>query len=198
MQLREDNKKTQSHYYAKASERNVLSHIRQWLCLSIFFGLCYFPARVDDVIPFLELMALSSGYDHNKAVLGSISFLHKNLGLSFPADGFQIKLTLQALKRWLARAPNQALPIRPAHLLKMYNFLTFWILRILISGVHFLWDSVASAQKTHLILTLWRSWLSGKFLSIEVWLCSVLTSAKLFNLARETWLFLWWAIIVEL
>ena len=123
MQLREDNKKTQSHYYAKASARNVLSHIRQWLCFSIFFGLCYFPARVEDVIPFLELMALSSGYEHIKAVLGSISFLHKNLGLSFPADSFQIKLTLQALKRRLARAPNQALPITPAHLLKMYNYI---------------------------------------------------------------------------
>ena len=123
MQLREDNKKTQSHFYAKASARNVLSHIRQWLCFSIFFGLCYLPARVEDVIPFLELMALSSGYDHIKAVLGSLGFLHKNLNLPFQADSFQLKLTLQALKRRLARAPNQALPITPEHLLKMYKFI---------------------------------------------------------------------------
>ena len=114
---------TQSHYYAKASARNVLSHIRQWLCFTIFFGLCFLPARTEDIIPFLELMALSSGYDHIKAVLGSIGFLHKNLGLSFPADSFQIKITLQALKRRLARAPNQALPIAPEQLLKMYKFI---------------------------------------------------------------------------
>ena len=114
---------TQSHYYAKASARNVLSHIRQWLCFTIFFGLCFLPARTEDIIPFLELMALSSGYDHIKAVLGSIGFLHKNLGLSFQSDSFQIKITLQALKRRLARAPNQALPIAPKHLLKMYKFI---------------------------------------------------------------------------
>ena len=122
-QLREDNKMTQSHYYAKASARNVISHIRQWLCFCIFFGLCCLPAKVEDVIPFLELMALSSGYDHIKAVFGSIGFLHKNLGICFPSDSFQIKLTLQSLKRRLARAPNQALPIAPAHLLKMYQFI---------------------------------------------------------------------------
>ena len=114
---------TQSHYYAKASARNVLSHIRQWLCFAIFFGLSSLPARTEDIIPFLELMALSSGYDHIKAVLGSISFLHKNLGLSFQSDSFQIKITLQALKRRLARAPNQALPITPEHLLKMYEYI---------------------------------------------------------------------------
>lgn len=68
-------------------------------------------------------MALSSGYDHVKAVLGSIGFLHKNLGTSFPVDSFQIKLTLQSLKRRLARAPNQALPITPEHLVEMYKFI---------------------------------------------------------------------------
>ena len=114
---------TQSYYYAKASTRNVLSHIRQWLCFTIFFGLAFLPARVEDLVPFLELMALSSGYDHIKAVFGSIGFLHKNFGISFPYDSFQIKLTLQALKRRLAKAPNQALPISPAHLTEMYKLI---------------------------------------------------------------------------
>lgn len=66
-------------------------------------------------------MALSSGYDHIKAVISSIGFLHKNLDLPFPGDSFQLKLTLQSLKRKLSKAPNQALPISPEHLVAMYN-----------------------------------------------------------------------------
>ena len=93
------------------------------MCSTIFFGLCFLPATEENLIPFLELMALSSGYDHVKAVLGSIGFLHKNLGTSFPVDSFQIKLTLQSLKRRLARAPNQALPITLEHLVEMYKFI---------------------------------------------------------------------------
>ena len=114
---------TQSFYYAKASTRNVLSHIRQWACFTIFFGLAFLPAQVENLIPFLEIMALSCGYDHIKAVFGSIGFLHKNLGIPFPHDSFQIKLTLQSLKRRLARAPNQALPISPTHLREMYKYI---------------------------------------------------------------------------
>lgn len=68
-------------------------------------------------------MALTCGYDHIKAVISSIGFLHKNLGLSFPHDSFQLKITLQSLKRKLARAPNQALPISPKHLVQMYKFI---------------------------------------------------------------------------
>ena len=66
-------------------------------------------------------MSLSCGYDHIKAVMGSISFLHMNYETKFPDDCFQMKLTLQSLKRKLARAPNQALPISPTHLLAMYK-----------------------------------------------------------------------------
>ena len=112
---------TQSFYYAKASARNVLSHIRQWVCFTIFFGLVFLPARSEDLILFAELMSLSCGYDHIKAVIGSIGFLHKNFGIDFPQDSFQLKITLQSLKRKLARAPNQALPISPSHLMAMYK-----------------------------------------------------------------------------
>ena len=79
------------------------------------------PARPEDLIIFAELMAISSGYDHIKAVIGSIGFLHKNLSMDFPHDSFQLRITLQSLKRRLARAPHQALPISPAHLVKMYE-----------------------------------------------------------------------------
>lgn len=122
MQLKQDNRATQSFYYAKASARNVLSHIRQWICFCIFFGLVTLPAKPDDLVTFAELMALSSGYDHIKAVIGSIGFLHKNFDYQFPHDSFQLKVTLQSLKRRLARAPNQALPISPSHLVSMYQY----------------------------------------------------------------------------
>ena len=74
---------TQSHYYAKASARNVISHIRQWLCFCIFFGLCCLPAKVEDVIPFLELMALSSGYDHIRQSLVLLDFFTRTLEYPF-------------------------------------------------------------------------------------------------------------------
>ena len=122
-QLRNQNRLTQSFYYAKASSRNVLSHIRQWVCFSIFFGLTFLPARSENLILFAELMALSSGYEHIKAVISSIGFLHKNLNIGFPQDCFQLKITLQSLKRRLAKAPNQALPISPQHLAAMYKFI---------------------------------------------------------------------------
>ena len=122
-QLREDNRATQSFYYAKASARNVLSQIRHWVCFCLFFGLIFIPARPEDLVLFAELMALSSGYDHIKAVIGSIGFLHKNLNISFQNESFQLRTTLQSLKRKLAKAPNQALPISPSHLKAMYQFI---------------------------------------------------------------------------
>ena len=122
-QLRLDNRSTQSFYYAKASARNVLSHMRQWVCFCLFFGLILLPAMPEDVILFAELMALSSGYDHIKAVIGSISFLHKNYNMYFDSESFQLRTTLQSLKRKLAKAPNQALPISPSHLRAMYQFI---------------------------------------------------------------------------
>ena len=82
-QLRTESRMTQAYYYAKNSSRNVLSHIRQWLFCSIFFNLGVLPASIDDVILFVELMAISAGYDHIKNVIGSITFLHKVLDLPF-------------------------------------------------------------------------------------------------------------------
>ena len=67
-------------------------------------------------------MALTTGYDHIKAVIGSIGFLHKIFDMPFHPDSFQLRLTLQSLKRRLARAPLQALPISVSHLKAMYNY----------------------------------------------------------------------------
>ena len=76
---------------------------------------------MDDVILFAELMAISSGYEHIKNVISSIGFLHKVLDLPFARDSFRLRLTLQSLKRKLARAPLQALPISVEHLKLMYK-----------------------------------------------------------------------------
>ena len=120
-QLRTASRETTAFYYAKNSARNTISHIKQWLFFSIFFGLCILPASVDDIILFAELMAISSGYEHIKNVIGSIGFLHKVLDLPFDRDSFRLRLTLQSLKRKLARAPLQALPISVEHLKLMYK-----------------------------------------------------------------------------
>ena len=74
------------------------------------------------MVLFAELMSHSSGYDHIKAVIGSIAFLHKIFDLHFERESFHLRLTLQALKRRLAKAPNQALPITIGHLKAMYKF----------------------------------------------------------------------------
>ena len=121
-QLREANRWTQSFYYAKATTRNVLSHIRQWVFFAVFHGLCFLPASIENVVLFAELMSQSSGYDHIKAIIGSLSFLHKIFDLPFDRESFQLKLTLQSLKRRLAKAPLQALPITIRHLKAMYKY----------------------------------------------------------------------------
>ena len=120
--MRTDSRMTQAFYHAKNSTRNILSHIRQWLYFSIFFNLCILPAAVEDLIVFAEIMAITSGYDHIKNVIGSLGFLHKVFDLPFDRDSFRLRLTLQSLKRRLARAPLQALPITIEHLKKMYKF----------------------------------------------------------------------------
>ena len=77
---------------------------------------------MDNLILFAELMAVTSGYDHIKNILGSIGFLHKILDLPFDRESFRLRLTLQSSKRKLARAPLQALPISVDHLKRMYKF----------------------------------------------------------------------------
>ena len=121
--MKEDNWRTQSHYYAKATSRNVLSHIRQWMFFTVFFNLCPLPASTENLVLFTELMAVTVGYDHIKAIIGSVGFLHQILDLPFERNSFQLRLTLQSLKRRLARAPQQALPISIDHLKAMYSYI---------------------------------------------------------------------------
>ena len=121
--MKEDNWITQSYYYAKNTSRNVLSHIRQWMLFTVFFNLCPLPASTENLVLFTELMAVTVGYDHIKAIIGSVGFLHQILDLPFERNSFQLRLTLQSLKRRLARAPQQALPISIDHLKAMYSYI---------------------------------------------------------------------------
>ena len=102
-QLRDDNKVTQGYKYTKESASNIISGFRQWLYFTVFFMLPVFPATVDSLVCFLELMSRSSGFQHIKHLLHSVKFLHQALNVPFPEDSFQLDTTLQGLKRRLAK-----------------------------------------------------------------------------------------------
>ena len=122
-QLRADNRVTQGYKYTKESAANIISGIRQWLYFTLFFMLPIFPATVDTLVCFLELMSRSSGFQHLKHLLHSVKFLHQALDISFPEDSFQLDMTMQGLKRRLAKVPYQVLPITPQVLRDMYRHL---------------------------------------------------------------------------
>ena len=69
----------------------------------------------------MELMAVTSGYDHCKNTLGGVKFAHVALGFPFPSSSFSLDSTMQGLKRRLARTPFQVLPIDPKVLKLMYK-----------------------------------------------------------------------------
>ena len=70
----------------------------------------------------MELMANTSGYQHCKNVLSGVKFLHGATNNVFPENDFLLETTLQGLKRKLAGTPKQVLPIDPAVLRRMYEF----------------------------------------------------------------------------
>ena len=121
--LRTSNMVTQGFKYTRASAANVISAIRQWLFFTIYFSLPVLPASVDSLVCFLEFMARTSGHGHLKHLLSSIKFLHLALDLKFPVNSFQIDMTMQGLKRRLAKVPFQVLPITPRVLRDMFKHL---------------------------------------------------------------------------
>ena len=69
---------------------------------------------------FLELMSLTCGYPHCKAILGTIKYLHSAMGYQLQ-NTFSLDCTMQGLKRRLSRTPFQVLPIDPRILRMMYQ-----------------------------------------------------------------------------
>ena len=122
-QLRLENRTTQAFKYTKESAANVISGIRQWVFFTMYFMVPVLPATVDHLICFLELMARTSGFQHLKHLLHSVKFLHQALDIRFPEDSFQLDVTMQGLKRRLAKAPFQVLPITPKVLRDIYQHL---------------------------------------------------------------------------
>ena len=78
------------------------------------------PALEEHLCWFMELMAVTSGYEHCKNTLGGVKYAHSALGYEFPSS-FSLDTTMQGLKRRLARTPFQVLPIDPTVLRAMYN-----------------------------------------------------------------------------
>ena len=81
------------------------------------------PASIDTLVCFLEFMAQTSGFPHLKHLLCSVKFLHEGLDKPFPENSFMIDMTMQGLKRRLAKVPFQVLPLTPEILRRMYPHL---------------------------------------------------------------------------
>ena len=114
---------TQGYRYAKGSAANILSGIRQYLFFTLYFLLPILPATVDSLVCYMEFMSQTSSFSHLKHLLFSVKYLHQAYDLDFPQNSFQLDMTMQGLKRRLARVPFQVLPITPAILRRMYRFL---------------------------------------------------------------------------
>ena len=121
--LRLQNRATQGFKYSKESAANVKSAIRQFLYFTLHFKLKAWPTSVDTLVCFLEFMARTSGYPHLKHLLSSVKFLHEALDEPFPTNNFMVDMTMQGLKRRLAKVPFQVLPITPAIMKRMFSHL---------------------------------------------------------------------------
>ena len=120
-QLKNQNIRTQGYRFAEGTRRNYLSYLRSWFFFATFFGLCVLPASEHSLCWFMELMAVTSGFEHCKNTLSGVRYAHIALGLSFPSSSFSLDSTMQGLKRGLARTPFQVLPIDPKVLKLMYK-----------------------------------------------------------------------------
>ena len=127
-ELRLQNHTTQAFKYTKESRANVLSGIRQYFYFTLHFKLSPIPTTVDTLVCFLEFMARTVGHPHLKHLLSSVKFMHEALEIPFPINSFQVDMTMQGLKRRLARVPFQVLPLTPAILKRMFSHLNMSLL----------------------------------------------------------------------
>ena len=110
-----------SHYFAKASRQNVLSHLRQLSIFCVAFNESFLPVQNEALLGFIELMSRSCGFEHIQHLLSSIKFLHEFTGQPYPGESFNFKVLLRGLKRKLSKSTKQALPITPEMLILMYQ-----------------------------------------------------------------------------
>ena len=119
-QLQKQNVRTQGYRFAEGTRKNYLSYLRSWFFFATFFDMPALPASEQALCCFMELMAVTSGFEHCKNTLGGVRYAHVALGLPFPSSSFSLDSTMQGLKRRLARTPYQVLPIDPKVLKLMY------------------------------------------------------------------------------
>ena len=117
------NRTTQGFKYTKQSAANVISAIRQFMYFTLHYKLVPLPTNQDTVVCFLEFMGRTSGYQHLKHLLSSVKFLHDALDKPFPTNSFQIDMTMQGLKRRLAKVPFRVLPLSPLVLKSIFYHL---------------------------------------------------------------------------
>ena len=120
-QLQQQNIRTQGYRFAEGTRRNYLSYLRSWFFFALYFGIFALPATEEALCLFMEMMAVTSGYEHCKNTLGGVKYAHIALGLPFPSSSFSLDTTMQGLKRRLARTPFQVLPIDPKVLKLIYR-----------------------------------------------------------------------------
>ena len=120
-QLQRQNILTQGYRFAEGTRRNYLSSLRSWFFFALYFGFSPLPASEYALCLFMEMMAVTSGYEHCKNTLSGVKYAHNALGLPFPSSSFSLDTTMQGLKRRLARTPFQVLPVDPKVLRLMYR-----------------------------------------------------------------------------
>ena len=108
--------------YAEGTKRNHRSNIKQFVIFCTKFGRPVCPTDRETLMAFARLESETIGYNSIKNIFASIKFLHKATNAEFPEDDWQLESTLKAIKRELAGAAFQTLPITPDILSKMYIF----------------------------------------------------------------------------
>ena len=108
--------------FAEGTKRNHRSNLKQFMLFCVKFQKPFCPTSRDTLLAFARLESANVSYDTLKNIFSSIKFIHLAMDQAFPEDNWQVESALKAIKRELAGAPNQTLPISPDILLKMYMF----------------------------------------------------------------------------
>ena len=120
--LLDNAKLSQSMMFAEGTKRNHRSNLKQFMLFCVKFQKPFCPTNRDTLLAFARLESANVSYDTLKNIFSSIKFIHSAMDQLFPDNNWQVESTLKAIKRELAGAPNQTLPITPDILLKMYMF----------------------------------------------------------------------------
>ena len=78
--MQSQNVLTQGYRFAQSTRKGLISHLRTWFFFALYFGFSTMPATEDSLCMFLELLSLTCGYAHCKAVLSTVKYLHAALG----------------------------------------------------------------------------------------------------------------------